>query len=36
MWLPGRMLRQWMNSVNLPVITGIRNHLREKFRSLED
>jgi hypothetical protein len=35
MWLPGRMLRQWMNSMNLTDITAIRNHLREKFRSLE-
>lgn len=29
------MLRQWINSMNLTDITGIRNHLREKFRSLE-
>ncbi len=29
------MLRQWMNSMNLTDIIGIRNHLREKFRSLE-
>ncbi len=30
-----RISRQWMNSMNLTDITGIRNHLREKFRSLE-
>ncbi|ARW81482.1 Phosphate transport system permease PstA [Aeromonas salmonicida] len=29
------VFRQWMNSMNLTDITGIRNHLREKFRSLE-
>ncbi|MEN9583519.1 MAG: hypothetical protein RLZZ616_525 [Pseudomonadota bacterium] len=26
MWLPGQMLRQWMNSMNLTDITAIRNH----------
>ena len=29
------VFRQWMNSMNLTDITCIRNHLREKFRSLE-
>lgn len=29
------MLRQGINSMNLTDITGIRNHLCEKFRSLE-
>ncbi|MCS3459284.1 hypothetical protein M2367_001426 [Aeromonas sp. BIGb0445] len=35
MRLSGLMLRQGMNSMNLTDITGIRNHLRAKFRSLE-
>lgn len=29
------VFRPWINSMNLTDITGIRNHLREKFRSLE-
>jgi hypothetical protein len=35
MRLSGLMLRQGMNSMNLTDITGIRNHLRAKLRTLE-